>query len=58
MPAGPVMAKVPRIIKVPEGEIWVDSVPGEKTTFFVVLPAAGAAASRFRAAEPSAAVSG
>ncbi len=25
MPAGPVMAKVPRIIKVPEGEIWVET---------------------------------
>jgi NADH-quinone oxidoreductase subunit D len=25
MPAGPVMAKVPRIIKVPEGEIWVNT---------------------------------
>ena len=25
MPAGPIMAKVPRIIKVPEGEIWVET---------------------------------
>jgi NADH-quinone oxidoreductase subunit D len=25
MPSGPIMAKVPRIIKVPEGEIWVES---------------------------------
>ena len=25
MPAGPVMAKVPRIIKVPEGEVWVET---------------------------------
>jgi NADH-quinone oxidoreductase subunit D len=25
MPAGPVMAKVPRIIKVPEGEAWVST---------------------------------
>jgi len=25
LPAGPVMAKVPRIIKVPEGEIWVET---------------------------------
>ena len=24
MPAGPIMAKVPRIIKVPEGEVWVE----------------------------------
>ncbi len=25
MPAGPIMAKVPRIIKVPEGEVWVNT---------------------------------
>jgi NADH-quinone oxidoreductase subunit D len=25
MPSGPIMAKVPRIIKVPEGEVWVES---------------------------------
>jgi len=25
LPAGPVMAKVPRIIKVPEGEVWVET---------------------------------
>jgi NADH-quinone oxidoreductase subunit D len=25
MPSGPVMAKVPRIIKVPEGEVWVNT---------------------------------
>ncbi len=25
LPAGPVMAKVPRIIKVPEGEAWVST---------------------------------
>ena len=25
LPAGPIMAKVPRIIKVPEGEIWVET---------------------------------
>ncbi len=25
IPAGPIMAKVPRIIKVPEGEIWVET---------------------------------
>ena len=25
MPAGPIMAKVPRIIKVPEGEAWVET---------------------------------
>jgi len=25
MPTGPIMAKVPRIIKVPEGEIWVET---------------------------------
>ena len=25
MPSGPIMAKVPRIIKVPEGEAWVDT---------------------------------
>jgi NADH-quinone oxidoreductase subunit D len=25
LPSGPIMAKVPRIIKVPEGEVWVDT---------------------------------
>ena len=25
MPTGPIMAKVPRIIKVPEGEVWVNT---------------------------------
>ena len=25
MPSGPIMAKVPRIIKVPEGEVWVNT---------------------------------
>ena len=25
LPAGPIMAKVPRIIKVPEGEVWVNT---------------------------------
>ena len=25
MPSGPIMAKVPRIIKVPEGEVWVET---------------------------------
>jgi NADH-quinone oxidoreductase subunit D len=25
MPDGPIMAKVPRIIKVPEGEVWVET---------------------------------
>jgi NADH-quinone oxidoreductase subunit D len=25
MPAGPIMAKVPRIIRVPEGEVWVET---------------------------------
>ena len=25
LPAGPIMAKVPRIIKVPEGEVWVET---------------------------------
>ncbi len=25
MPAGPIMAKVPRIIKVPEGEVWIET---------------------------------
>ena len=25
VPAGPIMAKVPRIIKVPEGEVWVET---------------------------------
>jgi NADH-quinone oxidoreductase subunit D len=25
MPSGPIMAKVPRIIKVPEGEAWVNT---------------------------------
>jgi NADH-quinone oxidoreductase subunit D len=25
LPSGPIMAKVPRIIKVPEGEVWVET---------------------------------
>lgn len=53
--AGLGLSIVRSIIEENEGEIWVESVPGEKTTFFIVLPAASAAASRFRAAEPSAA---
>ncbi|MGH7549636.1 MAG: ATP-binding protein [Gemmatimonadota bacterium] len=56
--AGLGLSIVRSIIEENEGEIWVESVPGEKTIFFVVLPAASAAASRFRAAEPSAAVGG
>ena len=27
MPSGPLMAKVPRIIKVPEGEVFVEQTP-------------------------------
>jgi signal transduction histidine kinase len=56
--AGLGLSIVRSIIEENEGEIWVESVPGEKTTFFVVLPAASSAASRFRAAEPTAAVGG
>ena len=56
--AGLGLSIVRSIIEENEGEIWVESVPGEKTTFFVVLPAASGAASRFRASEPTAAVGG
>ena len=37
------------IVEENDGEIWVESVPGEKTIFFVVLPAVESASGRFRA---------
>jgi signal transduction histidine kinase len=39
--AGLGLSIVRSIIEENDGEIWVESVPGEKTIFFVVLPAAG-----------------
>ena len=39
---------VKSIVEENEGEIWVESVPGEKTVFFIVLPAAREASERFR----------
>ena len=49
--AGLGLSIVRSIIEENDGEIWVESVPGERTTFFILLPAAESGASRFRAAD-------
>ena len=49
--AGLGLSIVRSIIEENDGEIWVESVPGEKTVFFVVLPSVSAGAGAYRAAE-------
>ncbi|MEJ2153497.1 MAG: ATP-binding protein, partial [Gemmatimonadota bacterium] len=44
------------IIEENDGDIWVESVPHERTIFFVSLPASGTGGSRFRAVEKPAAL--
>lgn len=56
--AGLGLSIVRSIIEENDGEIWVESVPGEKTIFFVVLPTVESASGRFRQVETSTAVTG
>ncbi len=52
--AGLGLSIVRSIIEENDGEIWVESVLGEKTIFFIVLPTAGSDAGRFRASATTA----
>jgi signal transduction histidine kinase len=56
--AGLGLSIVRSIIEENDGEIWVESVPGEKTVFFVVLPAVSAGAGAYRPAATIAAGTG
>jgi signal transduction histidine kinase len=56
--AGLGLSIVRSIIEENDGEIWVESVPGEKTIFFVVLPSVGAGAGAYRPAGTVAAGAG
>jgi signal transduction histidine kinase len=56
--AGLGLSIVRSIIEENDGEIWVESVPGEKTVFFVVLPAVSTGASAYRPAATIAASTG
>jgi signal transduction histidine kinase len=49
--AGLGLSIVRSIIEENDGEIWVESVPGEKTVFFVVLPSVSSGAGAYRATE-------
>lgn len=49
--AGLGLSIVRAIIEENDGEIWVESIPGERTIFFVVLPSGSGGSSPFRAAE-------
>jgi signal transduction histidine kinase len=48
--AGLGLSIVRSIIEENDGEIWVESVPGEKTVFFVVLPSVSAGSGAYRPA--------
>jgi NADH-quinone oxidoreductase subunit D len=52
MPTGPIMAKVPRIIKVPEGEVWVNTENplGEMGYYIVSKGATGPFRTKIRSA--------
>jgi NADH-quinone oxidoreductase subunit D len=52
LPAGPIMAKVPRIIKVPEGEVWVNTENplGEMGYYLVSKGATGPFRTKIRSA--------
>jgi two-component system NtrC family sensor kinase len=56
--AGLGLSIVRSIIEENDGEIWVESVPGEKTIFFVVLPSVGSGAGAYRPAHTVAAGTG
>lgn len=56
--AGLGLSIVRSIIEENDGEIWVESVPGEKTIFFVVLPTMESASGRFRQVQTSTAAAG
>lgn len=56
--AGLGLSIVRSIIEENDGEIWVESVPGEKTIFFVVLPTVESASGRFRQIKTSTAATG
>jgi signal transduction histidine kinase len=56
--AGLGLSIVRSIIEENDGEIWVESVPGEKTVFFVVLPSVGTGSAAYRPAAAVAAGSG
>lgn len=54
--AGLGLSIVRSIIEENDGDIWVESVPHERTIFFISLPASGTGGGRFRAIETPAAL--